>query len=146
MRVYLCSTIYDLDFTPVTSPNCFKETAKKQVYFLNICYLIAFLAYFTIPYFHTKYWYHVTQKPRWHLFHFAPLRLQAHMPEFKNYTFTKVNFSGTATHTNDCFGFLEPQGILINKFGKTSMHFSARFFYICNNVSKSPHFNDFWSG
>ena len=42
-------------YTPVTSPNCFKETAKKQVYFLNICYLIAFLAYFTIPYFNTKY-------------------------------------------------------------------------------------------
>ena len=41
--------------TPVTSPNCFKETAKKQVYFLNICYLIAFLAYFTILYFNTKY-------------------------------------------------------------------------------------------
>ena len=38
-----------------TSYNCFKETAKKQVYFLNICYLIEFLAYFTIPYFNTKY-------------------------------------------------------------------------------------------
>jgi hypothetical protein len=69
------------------------------------------------------------------------LRLQAHRPEFKNYTFTKLNFSGTATHSNDCFGFLEPQRITINEFGKKSMHFTAQFFDICNNVSKSADFN-----
>ena len=53
--IFCPDVILSISHQLYTSPNCFKETAKKQVYFLNICYLIAFLAYFTIPYFNTKY-------------------------------------------------------------------------------------------